>query len=347
MRLVKPRVLASAAAAARSASPSADAICAASQQRRAVRRVAHQLLRLAEADQRPAAVRVLDRAEQLERVGEQLRRLAPERGCRARAAPPAPSTEPPSTCRSPPTASAAPARRRARPTPARTAPRAPARLGGACSSVESSRAPRTSVWLISACTKRKRPTRSVDSSSSDAATAASSRSSSSLSVVSDQPREELELERAADHGRKRQHLTRLVPEPLDTAGDHVAHAFRQAQRCRAVDAPPLGRLVVQQPPGLDQAAKHLADEERVAVGLARDLPREHQRVRIQLVPGGRRHHLGHLGRSEALQRDPLDPLDSPQVRQHRAERMILAEVRVAEGDDHLERTGLGGRRPRA
>ena len=45
------------------------------QQRRAIRRVAGQLLRLAEADQRPAAFGVLDRAEQLERVGEQLRRL--------------------------------------------------------------------------------------------------------------------------------------------------------------------------------------------------------------------------------------------------------------------------------
>ena len=45
------------------------------QQRRAVRRVAGQLLRLAQPDQRPAALRVLDRAEQVERVGEQLRRL--------------------------------------------------------------------------------------------------------------------------------------------------------------------------------------------------------------------------------------------------------------------------------
>ena len=43
------------------------------QQRLPVRRVADQLLRLAEADQRAAAVGVVDLAEQLERVGEQLR----------------------------------------------------------------------------------------------------------------------------------------------------------------------------------------------------------------------------------------------------------------------------------
>ena len=158
-----------------------------------------------------------------------------------------------------------------------------------------------------------------------------------------QPLEELELERAADHGRKRQRLLRLVPEPLDATDDHVPHAFRQAQRCRAIDAPPPGRRVVEQPPGLHQAAKHLPDEEGVAVGLARDLLRQHQRVRIQLVAGGGRHHLGHLGRPEALQRDPIDLLDSPQIRQHRAERMILPQIRVAERDDHLERTRLGGR----
>ena len=140
---------------------------------------------------------------------------------------------------------------------------------------------------------------------------------------------------------------RLGPEPLDATGDHVAHAFRQAQRRRAIDAPPLGRRVVQQPLGLDQAAKHLPDEERIAVGLARDLPRECQRIRIQLVPGGLRHHLGHLGRPEALQRDPLDTVDSPQVRQHGVQGMILAQIRIAEGNDHLERTGLSGPTQRA
>ncbi len=157
-----------------------------------------------------------------------------------------------------------------------------------------------------------------------------------------QLREELELERAADHGRKRQHLLRLGPEALDAADDHVAHALRQAEGRRAIDAPPLGRRVVQEPLGLHQAAKHFPDEERIPVGLARDLPREQQRVRIQVVPGRRRHHLGHLGRSEALQRDPLDALDSPQIRQDGVQRMLLPQIRVAEGDDHLERTRLGG-----
>ncbi len=45
------------------------------QQRLPVGRVAGQLLRLAEANQRAAAVCILDLAEQLERVGEQLRGL--------------------------------------------------------------------------------------------------------------------------------------------------------------------------------------------------------------------------------------------------------------------------------
>ena len=54
MRLVKPRVFASAAAAASAPSPSDEAICAA-WRRRAVGGVACQLLRLSQADQRLAA----------------------------------------------------------------------------------------------------------------------------------------------------------------------------------------------------------------------------------------------------------------------------------------------------
>ncbi len=157
-----------------------------------------------------------------------------------------------------------------------------------------------------------------------------------------QPHEQRELERAADHGRKRQDLTRLVPEPVDTAADDVADALRQAQRLGTVDAPPLGRRVVEQSPGFDEAAKDFADEERVAVGLARDFTRQHQPARIQLVAGGRRHYLGHLGRAEAFERDPLDALDAPQIGQHRAQRVILAQIRVAESDDHLEGARVAG-----
>ena len=123
-----------------------------------------------------------------------------------------------------------------------------------------------------------------------------------------QPTEQCELERAADDRREREQLVGLAAEPLDAASDDVAHTLRQPERGGSVDAPPFRRLVVEQPSRLHEAAQNLADEERVAVGLARDLLREDQPVLVELVPGGRGHHFRHFRCSEALERDPLDAL---------------------------------------
>ena len=48
-----------------------------------------------------------------------------------------------------------------------------------------------------------------------------------------------------------------------------------------------------------------------------------------------------------MQRDALHAIDRSQVREHGAERVILAEVRVAVGCDHLQRLLLDRCAPRA
>ena len=52
-------------------------------------------------------------------------------------------------------------------------------------------------------------------------------------------------------------------------------------------------------------------------------------ILLELVPGDSRHDLRHLVGTEAVQGDPLHALDRPQVREHRAERVVLAEIGVA------------------
>ena len=160
------------------------------------------------------------------------------------------------------------------------------------------------VWLISEWTKRKRPTRSADSSSSEArpppraGRAARSRRSASRSSSSrsnDRPITAASVSRSRVSSPRRS--TRRVITSRTLSGNPVGAERSTLHRSVAV--------VVQQAAGLDQAAKYLADEERVAVGLARDLLGEHEPVRVQLVAGRGRHHLGHLGRPEALERDPL------------------------------------------
>ena len=122
---------------------------------------------------------------------------------------------------------------------------------------------------------------SVSSRTNVAAVAASRMSSTSSSGRHGGPSEHVEVEVAADHRGERQHPLGVAAEPPDTGADHGADAGRQAPSPRVVAVathrPVTASWLIA--PGLGEMAEDLADEERVAVGLAMQRPGEAQRRR--------------------------------------------------------------------
>ena len=150
-------------------------------------------------------------------------------------------------------------------------------------------------------------------------------------------REKLKLKRAADHRREPQYLLGLLAEALHAALDHLANTLGQRYARRSIDAPAPAGLVEAQRPGLREATQYLRHEERVAVGLAAICVANSRPYSSSSVPGDGRHEKCHLVNAEAMERDPLHPLNRPQIRQRPAQRVILAQIRVAVGHDQLER----------
>ena len=87
----------------------------------------------------------------------------------------------------------------------------------------------------------------------------------------------------------------------------------------------------------DEVAQHLLDEERVAFGLAVDLPR-----RAPRRPPGRgwRHHALHLVHGEAAQGDAAEVADAPQLGERRRQRVGAVDLDVAVGADDQQPRAL-------
>ena len=141
--------------------------------------------------------------------------------------------------------------------------------------------------------------------SSDASTAASSWSRSSPLLGLDECREQLEVEAAADHRRRVSAWRASVAEPLRPAARRPRARSRAARRPRAaVDVPAAASSSNTTVPDSDEVAQDLADEERVPARLGRDLA-------ASAIPSAsargrrRRHHLPRPPRHRALQREPL------------------------------------------
>jgi hypothetical protein len=141
--------------------------------------------------------------------------------------------------------------------------------------------------------------------------------------------EQLEVELAANDGGAGQHVPAVLAQALDPPLHHLAHALGKAERVEVADELPAAVRRLHDRAGLRQVAQDLADEERVAVGFGRDLARERQPGRVQLVPGGVLHQRHDRGLAEAAQRQPPDALLAAQIGQHVHERVVARDVAVA------------------
>jgi hypothetical protein len=155
--------------------------------------------------------------------------------------------------------------------------------------------------------------------------------------------EQLEVEVAADDGGARQHVPAVLAEALDPPVDDLAHALRQAQRVELADELPAAVRRPHDRTRLREVAQDLAHEERVAVGLSRDLARERQPRRVQLVTGRVLHQRDDRGLAQTAQGQPPDALLAAQVGEDIHERVIARDVAVAVGrhDEQRDAVRLG------
>jgi len=103
------------------------------------------------------------------------------------------------------------------------------------------------------------------------------------------PGQHIELEVPADHRGQRQHPLGVVSQSPDPCADDHTHTGGQGQGIEGVLCDPPAGGVLGDRPGLGQVTKHLAHEERVAVGLAVHRMGETRRRVIEGVPGGGLH----------------------------------------------------------
>ena len=93
-------------------------------------------------------------------------------------------------------------------------------------------------------------------------------------------------------------------------------------------------------PDSDRLRRISPDEERVPIRLGRDLARQRDPIRIQVMArGGSRQRLNILDR-QTVQRDPLHTLQRTQIRQHPGQRIVLAQIGITIGHQHHERAVL-------
>ncbi len=140
-------------------------------------------------------------------------------------------------------------------------------------------------------------------------------------------REHVEAELATDRRRDAQHLVAGGGEPLQPSPDHLAHALRHGE----LGAGDLS-LGAEAPFG-HQETHDLADEERIALGLA-----VHRRDELGRRCRPRRHLdvARHVVLGEAAQGETASHGLAGQVAERLEQRMLAAELHVAIGADHEE-----------
>ena len=140
---------------------------------------------------------------------------------------------------------------------------------------------------------------------------------------------------------ERQDLERLIAEALDATLDHLAHALGQRDRRGAIDAPAPAGLVEHQRAGLREPAQDLPHEERVAVRSRwRSARPARPRPRSSSWPATAVMICATSSTPRPCKAMRWTPSIAAQVGEHRGQRMVLAEVRVAIGDDHEQRAVL-------
>ena len=142
--------------------------------------------------------------------------------------------------------------------------------------------------------------------------------------------EHVEVELAADHRRRREHLAHGLPEPRQPARRYLAHALRHSclvQGDRAAE--PAARI--------GEVVHDLLDEERVAVGHLLQLLDERRGAR---PASERRDERARLGGVEACEVEPLEHSLAAQGGQQRRE--LVAPLVCARGGDEQRALGGGG-----
>ena len=130
------------------------------------------------------------------------------------------------------------------------------------------------------------------------------------------PRQQIEVEVATDHRRDRKDPLGVLSESPDPHADHLAHAVGQRdpfERCPAATHRPFASWTMA--PVSVRVAQDLADEERVAVGLAIHGVGETDRGVVERVTGGRLHQGDDTGVIEPGQLDARDAVLAMQRRQ--------------------------------
>ena len=138
------------------------------------------------------------------------------------------------------------------------------------------------------------------------------------------------LEIATDGGSPREHAVGALGELVEAPPHHLADALRDRQLpvCHARGAVPASEATL-----AGEQTHHLADEERVALGL---LPDRGDQVSRGLRARGHLHESGHGRGVEAAEHDPATPLDASQLAQRPRERMMATELDVPVGADHQQ-----------
>ena len=154
-------------------------------------------------------------------------------------------------------------------------------------------------------------------------------------------RQHFEVELATDHRRDAKQLVGLRAEPTQASSDDLADALRQPDHVRGHRRRPPTVLLVQDA-GLGEVAEHLADEERVALGLLSNDACEVTAAAPCLLPRGPLEEVDDVFGGEAVERDALDALDPAEVGEHLSQRITALQVGVAIGaDDQHAHRGLG------
>ena len=154
--------------------------------------------------------------------------------------------------------------------------------------------------------------------------------------------EHVDVELAPDDGRGAQQTLGVGAEPGDAPADDLVDALRQLERGQARRRRPAPRAVALDRARLGEVPDHLAEEERVAAGLAVELVGERGAAVVERVAGrGLEQGLGLL-RAQAREREALDAGLAPQVGEQLGQR-CARRPRLAVGGHHQQRHR--GRRP--
>ena len=153
--------------------------------------------------------------------------------------------------------------------------------------------------------------------------------------------DEPDVELAPDHRSHAEHGVRGLGELSESTPDHLPYPLGQAGLVEGRARPPSATFL-HQPARLDEVAQHLADEERVALGLAPQGCGEVAPLGVEVVATGPDEQRGDALAVEPGERDPARPPLAAKIGQHPGERMRAVDVGVAVRREHQDRSRCVG-----